>query len=61
MLFSAQSGDHLTMRPTGFDPSCPVVVLGSGAKIPVRKQIAGDADLVGRGNRARPTGGVVAP
>ena len=47
-LFSAHSSDHLTICPTGFDPSRPIVVLDSGAQIAVRKQVAGDADLFGR-------------
>ena len=49
MSFSAHSGDQLTMCTTGFDPSCPIVVLG-GAQITVPKQVAGNADLIGREN-----------
>jgi hypothetical protein len=45
--FSAHFSDHPTMRPTGFDPSRPIVVLDSGAQIAMGKQVAGNADLIG--------------
>ena len=48
ILFSAHSSDHLTICPAGFDSSSPIVVLDGGAQIAVRKQVAGNADLIGR-------------
>ena len=48
ILLSAHTSDHLTICPTGFEPSRPIVVLGSGAQIAMSKQVAGNADLIGR-------------
>ena len=38
------------MGPTGLDPSGPIVVPGEGAEIAVSKQVAGNADLIRRGD-----------
>ena len=49
-LPSAHSLNHQRICPTGLDPPRPIVVPGGGAQIAVSKQVAGNADLIRRGD-----------